>query len=69
MSEDAKVEKVGESAYFVVDFGNYCGTVVSYNPTLARQTVVYSPSPGEVIEEEPREVLLEVATDHDEESE
>ena len=69
MNEEHKVEKVGESAYFVVDFGNYCGTVVSYNPTLARQTVVYSPSPGEVIEEEPGEVPLEVATEDEEESE
>jgi hypothetical protein len=69
MSEDAKVEKVGESAYFVVDFGNYCGTVVSYNPTLARQTVVYSPSLAEVIEAEPRDVPLEAGTEAEEESE
>ena len=68
MSEEAKIEKVGESAYFVVDFENYVGTVVPYNPTVAQQTVVHSPTPGEVMGEELDEGPLEVPHGEEEEA-
>ena len=52
MIEEAKVEKIGESGYFVTDSTGYCTTIVAYSPILAQQTSVHAQIPGEVTEQD-----------------
>jgi hypothetical protein len=48
MNDRSVVQRVGESAFFVLDVSQYTRTLTTYEPSLAHQGMVFVPEPGVV---------------------
>jgi len=57
----SSIQKINDCAYFIFDLPFYLGTIITYNHTLANQTICdYRDIPfKEVIEEKPQEEIPE----------